>query len=50
VAARLLAQSALDRRESRGGHWRADFPETSPVAERTFVTLDGPAAAKVAAE
>ena len=50
VAARLLAQAALDRRESRGGHWRADFPETSEVAERTFVTLAGPAAAKVAAE
>ena len=50
VAARLLAQAALDRRESRGGHWRADFPETSRVAERTFITLNGLAAAKVAAE
>jgi L-aspartate oxidase len=50
VAARLLAQAALDRQESRGGHWRADFPETSRVAERTFITLAGPAATKVAAE
>jgi L-aspartate oxidase len=50
VAARLVAQGALDRRESRGGHCRSDFPETSPVAERTFTTLAGPVAAKVAAE
>lgn len=38
VAARLVAQAALDRRESRGGHFRADFPQTGE-AVRTFVTL-----------
>lgn len=38
VTARLVAASALARRESRGGHFRADFPEAGP-AERTFVTL-----------
>jgi L-aspartate oxidase len=40
VAARLIALSALARQESRGGHFRADFPATA-LPERTFVTLDG---------
>jgi L-aspartate oxidase len=26
--ARLIAEAALMRRESRGGHYRADFPTT----------------------
>lgn len=38
VAARLVAQSALARCESRGAHFRADFPEAD-VPVRTFVTL-----------
>jgi L-aspartate oxidase len=40
VAARLIARAALARQESRGGHFRADFPATA-LPERTFVTLDG---------
>jgi L-aspartate oxidase len=28
VAARLVAEAALERRESRGGHLRSDFPAT----------------------
>jgi L-aspartate oxidase len=40
VAARLIATAALAREESRGGHFRADFPAAA-LPERTFVTLDG---------
>jgi L-aspartate oxidase len=40
VAARLVAAPACARRESRGGHYRADYPQTDPVAERTLLTLD----------
>lgn len=53
IAARLVAQSALDRRESRGGHYRADFPEALPEARRTFTTLAAAEAAdptRIAAE
>ncbi|RAK65590.1 L-aspartate oxidase [Phenylobacterium kunshanense] len=47
VAARLVAASALARRESRGGHFRSDFP-TAAAPERTFVTLPQSAACKAA--
>jgi L-aspartate oxidase len=39
TGARLVVAAALNRRESRGGHWRADYPETDPAqARRTFIT------------
>jgi L-aspartate oxidase len=38
VAARLIADCALARRESRGAHFRADFPTPGVPAKRTFVT------------
>ncbi len=38
VAARLAACAALDRTESRGGHYREDFPVLSAPARRTFTT------------
>jgi L-aspartate oxidase len=40
-AALLIAASALRRRESRGGHFRSDFPAADPTqAHRSFITLD----------
>ncbi|WP_294540228.1 L-aspartate oxidase [uncultured Rhodoblastus sp.] len=40
-AALLIAASALLRRESRGGHFRRDFPTPDPAqARRSFITLD----------
>jgi L-aspartate oxidase len=35
AAARLITKAALARRECRGGHFRSDFPEATPVAEHT---------------
>lgn len=35
VACRLIAQAALARRESRGGHYRSDFPATAAKAVHT---------------
>lgn len=41
IAARLIVEGALARRESRGGHLRTDFPEAGPPA-RGWRTLAGP--------
>ncbi|PKB79168.1 MAG: hypothetical protein BZY88_14645, partial [SAR202 cluster bacterium Io17-Chloro-G9] len=34
---RLMAEAALLRKESRGSHHRADFPDTSPEWEKHIV-------------
>jgi L-aspartate oxidase len=48
TAAKLIAASALARRESRGAHFRSDFPQADPaLAARTFTRL---ANAEVAAK
>jgi L-aspartate oxidase len=40
LAARIIAASALQRKESRGGHYRSDFPNAdASLAHRTFITL-----------
>jgi L-aspartate oxidase len=39
IAARLVAACALAREESRGGHYRSDFPNTAPTPKRTLVRL-----------
>ncbi len=39
VAARLIASAALARQESRGGHYRADFPNLSSPSRRTLINL-----------
>jgi L-aspartate oxidase len=41
VVGRLVAQAALDRRESRGSHYRLDFPDLDEsLADRRTVTVD----------
>ena len=41
TAALMVTAAALKREESRGGHFRSDFPKTdTKQAQRTFITLD----------
>ncbi len=42
LAARLIARAALDRRESRGGHFRADHPNTAAEARHSRIRLQQP--------
>jgi L-aspartate oxidase len=37
LVALMIATAALARKESRGGHWRADFPKTSQAWARRLV-------------
>ena len=41
VTSRLIASAALARTESRGGHFRSDYPATAEYAVRTFITRNG---------
>jgi L-aspartate oxidase len=38
--ARLIARCALERRESRGAHRRAEYPHADPAMERRHVVVD----------
>ncbi len=48
LTARLIAASALARHESRGGHYRSDYPDTLP--EPVHTRLVKPAEVPMAAE
>jgi L-aspartate oxidase len=37
ILATAIVRSALERKESRGSHWRIDFPETSPDWEKRIL-------------
>jgi L-aspartate oxidase len=39
AAAKMVAAAALARHESRGGHFRSDYPQTGAEAKRSFLTL-----------
>jgi L-aspartate oxidase len=39
AAAKLVTAAALARHESRGGHWRSDYPKDEKIGARTFMTL-----------
>jgi L-aspartate oxidase len=39
ATARLVTAAALARQESRGSHWRSDFPNTDAQGQRTVLTL-----------
>ena len=39
AAAKLVTAAALNRRESRGGHYRSDYPNADPASKRTFMRL-----------
>lgn len=40
IAARLIAASALAREESRGGHFRDDFPDMVKSANSSYISYD----------
>ncbi len=49
IACRLIAEAALKRHESRGGHYRSDYPDTANKAVHTrLVRVDPVVAAAIA--
>lgn len=48
TVAGLVADNALARRESRGGHFRADYPQAATWPRHTIVTVPAPARVQAA--
>ena len=40
VASKMIASAALARQESRGGHYRDDFPKANLKARSSYITYD----------
>lgn len=40
IAGHMIAAAALAREESRGGHFRADFPKADPKSRSSYLTYD----------
>ncbi len=40
IISELIIRSALMRKESRGGHFRSDFPKASPEADNSYISRD----------
>ena len=40
IASRIIASAALAREESRGGHYRDDFPAEKTKAVSSYITYD----------
>jgi len=47
---RLMATAALERCESRGGHWRRDFPDPDPLWQKHIVFEPGCSSGSVSDE
>ena len=40
IASHMIAAAALAREESRGGHYREDFPDEDPMSRSSFLTYE----------